>query len=95
MLDSHKDNPNELIKWVEGLDSHERAIFQVGYITAIHRVVEQVTDSKLKIASKMLDEEISEEHSSLLQSRLDILDIYDKHYTNLINTLENKRQLQP
>lgn len=95
MLDSHKDNPNELVHWIESLDSRERAIYQIGYITAIHRLTEQLSDSKRKIATRLMDDDIDEKGELILNSRLAILDKYEDHYVRLIENLERKRELQP
>lgn len=93
MYNEFMDNPFEITKWISYLDKNEQGIFKKGYITCLHKLLEQISDSKFKISNKMLDSE-SERQKELLQSRLHILDIYEEHYMKIAEQMQQEMELQ-
>lgn len=88
MFKEYLDKPREIEKWVLTLTDKEREIFDAGYVLALCSLLEQITESKTKLANKMFDlEDVAEDEDeeeffrAQLEARLLLLDIYEKHYT--------------
>lgn len=99
MHDMYNDNPLNIEKWIEGLDSVQKDMFDKGYVIALCGLLEQISESKRKILNRLLvldpEEEDYEESKLQLDSRLLLLDIYEKHYTYRVKHLSKRYNLQP
>lgn len=83
-------NTAPLEDWIESLTDAERAIFDKGYLAALKGVLEQISESKIKLYNRVLeaDEEDNSEVKRQLLSRIKVLDVYEKHYNRRVKVLE-------
>lgn len=99
MHDMYSDFPLEIEKWIEGLNEHDKNMFDKGYVIALCGLLEQISESKRKILAKILSiEETDEDYQdakSQLDSRLLLLDIYEKHYSHRVKNLTKRYNLLP
>lgn len=89
MAHPYKDNPHEIEEWLQQLPDDEQSIFDLGYICALEGLLEQIVDSKIKIWNKMMG--ASKREESHLQSRIYILDIYEKHFQRRIDRIAERQ----
>lgn len=102
MLDLYNDNPEEIEKWINSLTDMERAMFDRGYVVALLGFLEQLNESQRKILQKILsleeedfeDEEEFDEAKRQLESKLLLLDIYEKHYQYRVRTLARRENIR-
>lgn len=85
MYEAYSDNPFEIEKWIESLTPEQKDMFDKGYVIALCGLLEQICESKRKILNKIMELDTEDEdyefNKSQLDSRLLLLEIYEKHYT--------------
>lgn len=99
MHELYNDRPTEVEAWLETLEEREKDAFDKGYVIALCGLLEQFCESKRKIFTKLmeLDEEDEDYESSKLEleSRIVLLDIYERHYSYRVRNLVKRYNLQP
>lgn len=83
------EGPQAVEKLLETFTDAEHSAFDKGYIAALLAVLEHITESKTRLVQKMLDEDTSSHGKAILQSRVHILDIYEKHYKKRVKVLDS------
>ena len=99
--DLYNDNPRNIEEWIDSLSEHDRAMFDRGYVMALLGLLEQLNESQRKILSRILsleeeefeDEEEFGEAKRQLESKLLLLDIYEKHYSYRVRNLTRRYNL--
>lgn len=89
-----QDKPSNVDDYFNRLNRDEKNIYKKGYLSALHKLLEQISDSKLKIGYKIMDSESKKERIQL-QSRLHILDVYEDYYTQVATQMQEELELQP
>lgn len=92
---AYNDNPEDMDRLVESLSPVERRAFDKGYVFGLCQLLEQITTSQSKIQRKMMDPEVQEDAEALmqLQSRMILLDVYEKFYSMRIKTVVERENL--
>lgn len=90
MKDTYKDKPIDIERWVETLSDKERELFDKGYLTALHGVLEMFVDTKQTLLEKVivLNKDQDDLRKQLL-SRVHILDVLEKGYERRVRNLES------
>lgn len=96
MLETYKDNPENIEKWLNTLSPSERILFDRGYNLALCGLLEQLCETKRRLLDKIVElEDSDDDHKLQLLSRLHILDVYEQHYEQRAKLLSKETELQP
>lgn len=99
--DMYNDQPRDIESWIDSLSDHDRAMFDKGYVTALLGLLEQLNESQRKILIRIMgleeedfiDEDEFDEAKRQLESKLILLDIYEKHYAYRVRNLTRRYNL--
>lgn len=83
----YMDNPDQIEYWLGRATGVEHAAFDRGYHAALMGLLEQLTETKVRLLSKIMDSDDKDERIEL-SSRVHILTVFEEHYRKRAEKLE-------
>lgn len=98
MVNRHLDNLGGIERWLETLDEEETAIYEQGFQAGLAKLISQFRQSKIKLLEKLCGlewEDGSNADKIQVEAKIKLLDIYDDHYSKMLERLSERTPLLP